>query len=294
MTVDDRLAHEARARPRQAVVAAVAAALLRASNTVQLAGPQAKVSELTVQLITLAKRFPLDVVGAVLQAAGLLALVLTLSFLFGATRARKPELAPWARIAVLAGGALTCLGGIVYAAVLAVKAHQFLHHGAQTYEQAQHLTSGAALQVLQSVVLVAPLVLQAGVVFIALNAMRVGLLTRAVGQIGIIAGGAGFVQALVPILGFLSAALEIFWLGALAYLLSGRSPSGELPAWRTGRAEPWPSPQELREQRARAAAGASSKPAAGRQPAPPREPVGARSAGGARSASAKRKRKRRR
>ena len=35
--------------------------------------------------------------------------------------------------------------------------------------------------------------------------------------------------------------VEAYWLLALAYLFSGRWPSGVPPAWASGRAEPWPS-----------------------------------------------------
>ena len=64
--------------------------------------------------------------------------------------------------------------------------------------------------------------------------MRVGLLTRFLGYLGIIAGVLTIIP-LVPI-----PIVEAYWLLALAYLLSGRWPSGVPPAWSSGRAEPWP------------------------------------------------------
>jgi hypothetical protein len=54
--------------------------------------------------------------------------------------------------------------------------------------------------------------------------------------------------------------VQCFWLFMLALLFSGRWPNGVPPAWRTGRAEPWPTSAELREQRARAAAEARGEP----------------------------------
>jgi hypothetical protein len=45
--------------------------------------------------------------------------------------------------------------------------------------------------------------------------------------------------------------VQVYWLGALAALLLGRLPSGVPPAWERGEAVPWPSTQELREQRIR-------------------------------------------
>jgi hypothetical protein len=82
--------------------------------------------------------------------------------------------------------------------------------------------------------------------------------------------------------------VQTFWLGGLALLFAGRRPGGDPPAWRTGRAEPWPTAQQLAEQRkaqAEAKAGGAAAPAAPAEP----EPVTA----GAHSAASKRKRKRR-
>jgi hypothetical protein len=76
------------------------------------------------------------------------------------------------------------------------------------------------------------LVLAVGLILVSLNAMRVGLLTRLMGYIGI-ASGAMLVLFPLPV-------VQIFWMGALGALFFGRWPGGEPPAWRTGKAEPWP------------------------------------------------------
>jgi hypothetical protein len=75
------------------------------------------------------------------------------------------------------------------------------------------------------------LTLAVGLVLVSLNAMRVGLLTRLMGYIGIVAG-AMLVLFPLPV-------VQIFWMGALAALFFGRWPGGDPPAWRTGKAEPW-------------------------------------------------------
>ena len=67
----------------------------------------------------------------------------------------------------------------------------------------------------------------------SLDAMRIGLLTRFMGVMGIALGPAlvlGFGLLVLP-----------FWLIALGVLFLGRWPRGMPPAWTTGRAEPWPS-----------------------------------------------------
>jgi hypothetical protein len=118
-------------------------------------------------------------------------------------------------------------------------------------------------------------------VIICLNAMRVGLLTRFMGILGIIVGVL-FVVPLAPG----PPVVQSFWLAALAALFAGRWPSGIPPAWITGRAVPWPSQQEQREQRERTL-DPEPAPAAG---APASGSASPRSA----SASRKRKRKKRR
>lgn len=273
-------------RPRWAVVAGFAGVLLFSAAALQAAGPQPKVNELTVQLLVTNKRAGLEVVGAVLNGLGLLGLAGTLAFVFSAAKARKPHLSqgPWITAAV--GGALAALGGIAYGVTITIKAHDFATHGAQTYPQANALLSSAGLAALQYAGLVGSLLLAIAFVLIALNAMRVGLLTRFMGYLGMAAAAASLL-----LIGSAPALLiEVFWLLAVGWLLAGRWPNGDPPAWRTGQAEPWPSAAELREQRASAA----GRPKRGSQPAaePTPEPVGA-TASPTRSTTPKRKRKHR-
>jgi hypothetical protein len=272
---------------RQAVVAGAAAVLFVVAAVVQLLGPQAKVSELTVQLIVIDRRFPLDIIGSVLQSAGLIALVATLAFLFDSARVRRPQMAGATRIIAISGGVVAAVTSIAYAVVLAIKAHHFVTHGSQTYQQANHLTGGAGLPLLQTLDIAAQFALEIGLILIALNATRVGLLPRFLGYTGVIAGIAGML-----LLGSApAAAIAVIWLAALAYLFAGRWPGGDPPAWRTGRAEPWPNAADLRAQRMKAA-GAS--PRGKRAPQPAAEAVAAPASTRTRAATPKRKRKRRR
>lgn len=287
MTAVDTVSYEARLRPRVGVVSALAGVLLFVAATLQATGPQPKVNELTVQLLVTSKRGALEVIGAVLNGLGLLGLAATLAFLFAATRARRPQLSQGARITAVAGGVLASVGGIAYGVMITIKAHEFATHGAQTYPQANALLSSAGLAALQYAGLIGSLLLAIAFVLVSLNAMRVGLLTRFIGYLGIAAAAASLL-----LIGSAPALLiEVFWLLAVAYLLSGRWPNGDPPAWRTGQAEPWPSAAEVREQRQRAG-GSRGRPAA--KPAPERrpEPVVA-AASGTRAATPKRKRKRR-
>jgi hypothetical protein len=122
------------------------------------------------------------------------------------------------------------------------------------------------------------LALVAAYFLVSLNAMRAGLLTRFLGILGVIVGALVIIRiGPLPV-------VPAFWLLSLAVLFAGRRPGGELPAWRTGRAEPWPTAQEA------AAARAKRAQSPREEPGPLQEPVAA----GADPASDKRKRKRRR
>jgi hypothetical protein len=287
MTADEQLIYEARVRPRQAVIAGVAAAALLVASVTQLVGPHSKVNELTIGLITEHKRVGLDLAGACVQAIGSLALAWTLVFLFGATKARNPRLPGVLKILAIVGGVTAAVAGIVSSVLIAIKSGQFVNHGDQTYEQAHNLTSSAAFVVPQILVQAAALIVAIAFVMICLQAMRVGLLTRFLGYLGIFAG----VMVIIPVVQL--PVVQAYWLGALAYLLTGRWPSGVPAAWKTGRAEPWPSAAEMRQQRAEGIK-QQSRPKLGRKPAPEPEsepePVAARTT---RANTPKRKRKRR-
>jgi hypothetical protein len=244
--VNEQIAYESRVKARQALIAGVAGILLVAAAAVQITGVHTKVDELTLDLITEHRRFPLDLIGAIINAFGLVALAGTLNYLFEITRARNAEIQPWIRWLAVVGGVLSGIAAIVYAVVISHKADEFVSHGAQTYPQANALTSGGLIVALPLIAQLASLLLTGGFIWISLNAMRVGLLTRFMGYLGIFAG----VLVLFPI-GSPVPVVQGFWLLALAYLLTGRWPSGVPAAWSSGLMVPWPSSADLREQRER-------------------------------------------
>ncbi|HEY5144780.1 MAG TPA: hypothetical protein VII98_14870 [Solirubrobacteraceae bacterium] len=99
-------------------------------------------------------------------------------------------------------------------------------------------------------------------IMIALNAMRVGLLTRFMGVLGMIVG-ATFVLPLDQ-----QGIIRSFWLLAIGFLFAGRWPRGAPPAWRSGQAEPWPSRSRVTPQQPAGAQAVLETPA----PAPPPQP----------------------
>jgi hypothetical protein len=285
MSAEDRVSYERRVGPRVAVVAALAAIFLMAGSILQLVGPHTKVEELTLDLITETKRVGLDIGAAILNSLGWLCLAATMWFLFGATRARSSRSQPFIGILAILGGVIAAVSGIVDELLITSKAHQFVHSGAQTYQEANHLTSGGAFAIVPILGLLGALMVALSLVLVSLAAMRVGLLSRFMGYLGMFAGALVLIQITqVPI-------VQAYWLLALAYLISGRWPTGVPPAWKTGRAEKWPTSQEMREQRIRAAGQRGRGRTATPAPQAAGAPVPSASNGG--NTGAKRKRKRR-
>lgn len=284
---DNRLLYETRMRTRIAVAAIAGGLLLLVSSLLQLVGPHSNVNELTIGLIEEHKRFPLDLIANIVQAVAWAGIAVALKFLFDSVRARKPEINSAFTWILVLGAVLISVSGVVSAVVIAVKAHQFVTTGDQTYSQANALTSGPLLAVLSYSNLVGLLAAAVGVVLVSLNAMRVGLLTRFMGYVGIFAGILIlFVVTPVPV-------VEAYWLVALGYLISGRWPTGLPPAWLSGRSEPWPSSQAQREQRIRQRDGRARGRARSQAPAETTPVPAETTAGGTRATTPKRKRKRR-
>jgi hypothetical protein len=286
MNADQQLLYEARVRNRQAIVAVAAGVLLVLAAALQLGGAHTKVDELTVDLITANKRFPLDLIASVINGIASLLIAWTLAFLVSAARARSDAVRPFIRVLAIVGGVLAAITGIAYAIVVAIKVHQFATTGSQTYHEANQLTSAPGLLAMQLIGQAGALLVAISFVLVSLNAMKVGLLSRFMGYLGIFAGALVLFQIVqIPV-------VQGYWLAALGYLLSGRWPTGVPPAWRSGRAEPWPSSAEMRA-RSGGRGGLSRRGVAPKvepQPAgPPPSVVNGRS----RSTTPKRKRKRR-
>ncbi len=261
MSPDETLLYESRVRTRTVAIATAAGVFLILAAVIQLTGPHTKVDELTLDLLVANQRFPLDLISSVVNALASLGIAATLLFLYRAARTRNPEkVRPYIRWIAIVGGGLAALSGVIYAVIVAIKVHEFATTGSQTYAEANHLTSGAGLLGLQLIGQAAALLVAIAFVLVSLQAMNQGLLSRFMGYLGMFAGALVLFQITqVPV-------VQTYWLLAIAYLVSGRWPTGIPPAWRSGRSEPWPSSAEMRARRAadaddrRPARGGAKKP----------------------------------
>jgi hypothetical protein len=244
MATAETLQAEARERPRMTVVAIAAAIFTLAAPIVGLAVLKAQPDSEIGRALQRQEHFAGLALSALCSVLGLLAITLTLDFLLRAVRARRPEL-PWQlRPLLWTGGVGLVILLLALQVATSVKLDHFAHDGSQTYEEARAVSDFGAVAYLG---ILAQFAFAGAFVAVAVTAMRVGLLTRFLGYLGVISAVL-FVIPLVPI-----PVVQVYWLGALAMLFAGRSPSGTPPAWQSGEAMPWPSPAEQREQRVREA-----------------------------------------
>lgn len=186
------------------------------------------------------------IAGSTLAAISIGALMLILLLLLDATRFRRPETWSAARPLVLFGGAGMALVSFGHQVVSSIETHSFaVGHDFSSHAVDQALTKGTTNVVIAYLSLFAGLALAAGMIATMINAMRVGLLVRWIGWVGIFAG----LLIFLPIGGAMLQIVPAFWMVMIGILYMGRWPNGDPPAWAAGEARPWPTQAELRAER---------------------------------------------
>jgi hypothetical protein len=311
-TADETLADEAR-RSKRAGFAAIAAGLLTLGSGAYQAVVFADQPTVPV-LEALGERFSANppaqgakvrealfyndhavsiIFASVLVALAVAAIGFTLVQIYRSTKARRPQLARALVVAAIAGATCVAVGELAHAFGLVLDSHKLAGMADPT--------PAAARDVLRAPFAVAGIIVrELGVfalgisfVILALNAMRVGLLTRFMGVLGIIVGALIIVR-----LGSTLPIVQTFWLCGIGAMFLGWWPPGLPPAWVTGEAQPWPTQQEIREQRVARKAELSGEPAPEprrrrARPEPPETPAPEAPARPAHPSSKKRKKKRR-
>ena len=299
--IERQLAWEARQRPRAAIAAVLAAILIPAGTLwtgavfadaplgdyiagLQLAlepGPVGSEPSVGTQFFQYYSDHLPEIVGSsVLRAIGLVAMGWALTMLAVAIRARRDDFPRIAVYVPLVGAILSALATLLGAFGSGVAVNHFLD-GPRTVDSAAEVSSESLPVTAGIIGLVGQLALASGLILVSLNAMRTGLIVRFLGILGVILAVLLVLQVAAP----LDVFVQTIWLFTLALVLIGRGPGGLPPAWRSGRAEPWPSAAEVARAR-RDAAEAAKQPAAA-------EPAAGEPAAPARPASSRRKRKRR-
>jgi hypothetical protein len=253
----DLLEREAAGR-RRATFAAAGAALLQVAAQLMVIGPSRDAPEggpgAVLELPAFYRDNATELIGVnLVLGSSYLCAALALDYLFGAARARRPETPGAARLTAYVGALGLAVSLVIAQLIVTRNAEAYLDSGEASYFAARGIVETDEIRVAGAVSQGARFALAFGFVLISLNAMRAGLLTRFMGILGVIAGVLLAIPQLAP-----TPIVLWFWLGALALLFAGRWPGGVPPAWRTGRAEPWPTAKELREQREREQSGATA------------------------------------
>jgi hypothetical protein len=184
------------------------------------------------------------IAASVLAAVAIGALTLVLLLLVDAARFRRPQTWPAARPLILVGGIALAIISVVHQAVLAVETHNFaVGHDFTNHAVDNALTKGTANVITQYFDLLAGLAVAVAMIVVVVNAMRVGLVTRWMGVLGIFTG----ILIFLPIGGATLEVVPAFWLVAMGILYIGKWPNGQPPAWESGEARPWPTRAQVRE-----------------------------------------------
>jgi hypothetical protein len=196
------------------------------------------------------------IAGSTIKSIALVALTLVLLLLLDATRFRRPETWAYARPLVLIGGIGLAVVNVAHQIVGSIRAHSFaIGHDLSSHAVDQALTKGAVNVGSQYLDLLAALALTTGMIVVSLGAIRVGLLTRWMGVIGIFSG----ILIFLPIGGATLEIVPAFWLLGMGMLYLGRWPNGDPPAWVAGEARPWPTQAERRAEREQESANGNGK-----------------------------------
>jgi hypothetical protein len=189
-----------------------------------------------------------QMISSILQAIGVGLLAAPLYYLFRAANSRSDRMRGQLVGVVIAAplflAALAILSGI---STLHAASDFVSHEVPRLMAKGVALDSDRANEIANDTISEAPLrPLAAGfglggqlgfavaMVYTCLYAMRVGLLPRFWGSLGMALGAVSFI--------FFQFAL--LWFVYLAFLLIGRVPGGKPPAWESGEAIPWPTPGE--------------------------------------------------
>jgi hypothetical protein len=177
-----------------------------------------------------------------LRAVAFLAFTLPLYFLFRAASTRSQSVRRGLVGVVIAGPIFVAALDLIFWFAIDPAAKDFATPGGGTGvpigEYAKDLVEDQSLiGVYQGVGLAGAIGFTFAVVYTSLWAMRVGLLTRFIGTLGMALGVA---QLLIP---FTVAGLML-WMAWLGLIFINRVPGGRPPAWKTGEAIPWPKPGE--------------------------------------------------
>jgi len=169
-----------------------------------------------------------------LSGIGALMMIAPLRYLANAERHRSATPSPLTSQFALAGPIMYGVFLLAFEISLIVGAHSYLSGSARTYTAASAATGGGLRVALQLILTVGTLLLAVVFIMLSLRSMRVGLLTRMMGTVGIISG----VLFLIPLTPL--PVIQSLWLVFFGATLLGFGGRPLPEAWIAGEARPWP------------------------------------------------------
>ena len=229
-----------------AAVAAILAAPLYVLSIVIDQGGDVPRSGLATERYRAIEASGVEVFASVaLRSIGFLLLAAALLYLFKAAQARSEKISGAMVGFAFIGPVLLAAQGIIAAIAQQGVAVDFVAQagrGGDVFTLLDDLIDDSGgLEIASNLLFPAILGMLVAMIYISLQAMRVGLMTRFVGTLGM-ALGVGLVF-IVPAVSLLTIVLWFLWLG-LIFL--DRTPGPRPPAWEAGAAIPWPRPGEER------------------------------------------------
>jgi hypothetical protein len=177
------------------------------------------------------------------QAVAALLVGAVFYYLFRALRTRGAGVPSWFVYLIIGGPVLYAIGLVAGALGQVDVASEFADglpiEGQRGDDRAEQLLEDNASAGVFAINFAGQVVTAFLFVMLPLRARRVGLMSPFMGILGVVAG-ALLVLQIVPVVPVI---IQAFWLGALGSLIIGNWPGGRGPAWESGEAEPWPTPQ---------------------------------------------------
>jgi hypothetical protein len=177
------------------------------------------------------------------QAVAALLVGAVFYYLFRALQTRGARVPYWFKYLIILGPVLYAIGLVAGALGQVDVASQFADgtpiRGERGDDRAEQLLEDNASAGVFAINFAGQVVTAFLFVMLPLRARRAGLMSPFMGILGVVAG-ALLVLQIVPVVPVI---IQAFWLGALGSLIIGNWPGGRGPAWESGEAEPWPTPQ---------------------------------------------------
>jgi hypothetical protein len=177
------------------------------------------------------------------QAVAALLVGAVFYYLFRALQTRGAGVPSWFKYLIILGPVLYAIGLVAGALGQVDVASEFADglpiEGQRGDDRAEQLLEDNASAGVFAINFAGQVVTAFLFVMLPLRARRVGLMSPFMGILGVVAG-ALLVLQIVPVVPVI---IQAFWLGALGSLIIGNWPGGRGPAWESGEAEPWPTPQ---------------------------------------------------